>query len=85
MADQIDIAATVANPARSGAQGSGDLTLLGTMHGPSVGHALLRHRGKVHRLEVGDTLDRATVTAIGEGVIIVSRQGSSERLRLPDS
>jgi hypothetical protein len=53
------------------------------MHGPSVGRALLRHGGKVHVLQVGDTLDRVTVTAIGEGVIALSREDQTERLRLP--
>ncbi|WP_244888458.1 hypothetical protein [Roseovarius tolerans] len=58
------------------------ITLLGTMHGPSNARALVRG-GKVARVEIGDTLDRATVAAIGEGVVILSRGGRAEELRLP--
>jgi len=56
---------------------------VGTMHGPAVGRALLRHDGEVHVLQAGDRLDGATLVAIGEGVIILSRGGRTERLRLP--
>jgi hypothetical protein len=37
----------------------------------------------VARVETGDTRDRATVAAIGEGVVILSRGGRAEELRLP--
>ncbi len=62
----------------------GRLTLVGTMHGPSVGRALLRHGGNIHVLQVGDTLDRTTVTGIGEGVITLSHGNRTERLSLPN-
>jgi hypothetical protein len=55
------------------------------MHGPSVGRALFRYRGRTHVLQVGDTLDRATVVAIGEAVVVLSRGGRTERLTLPDT
>lgn len=64
---------------------SGRLVLLGTMHGPSVGRALFRYLGKTHVLEVGDTLDGATVVAIGEAVVVLRRGGRTERLTLPDT
>ena len=84
MTDQTDIpVATSAAATHKGALPRGHVTLVGTMHGPSVGRALLRHDGKVHVLQTGDTLDRATVIAIGEGVIVLSRAGRTERLRLP--
>jgi hypothetical protein len=54
------------------------------MHGPSSARALVRvSGGKVARVETGDTLDRATVAAIGEGVVILSRNGRAERLSMP--
>jgi len=84
MTDHSDTrVATLATGSRESAQSHAGMTLVGTMHGPSVGRALLRHGGKVHVLQVGDTLDRVTVTAIGEGVIALSREDQTERLRLP--
>lgn len=84
MTDQTETpVATLAAATRKNALSRGRVTLVGTMHGPSVGRALLRHGGKVHVMQVGDTLDRATVTAIGEGVIVLNRGGRTERLRLP--
>jgi hypothetical protein len=84
MTDQTDTpVATLAAATRESRRSRGRMTLVGTMHGPSVGRALLRHGGKVHVLQVGDRIDRATVTAIGEGVITLSRGGRTERLRLP--
>jgi hypothetical protein len=74
--------ATRATATRESTLSRGRVTLVGTMHGPSVGRALLRHGGKVHVLQVGDTLDRATVTAIGEGVITLRRGDRTERLNL---
>lgn len=64
---------------------AGGLTLLGTLHGPSHGRALLRIGSAVHTVEVGTRLGNATVAAIGEGVVILARAGRSERLSLPAS
>lgn len=62
------------------------LSLLGTVLGPDMSHALVRvGKSKVARVSVGDTLDGATVAAIGEGVLMLSRSGHSERLSLPRS
>lgn len=84
MTDQTDTpVATLTAATRQVALPPGRVTLVGTMHGPSVGRALLRHDGKVHVLQAGETLDGATVVAIGEGVVILSRGGRTERLRLP--
>jgi len=77
-------AATLAAATQEGALPLRRITLLGTIHGPSNARALVRvSGGKVVRVETGDTLDRATVAAIGEGVVILSRGGRAEELRLP--
>ncbi|MGX0876891.1 Tfp pilus assembly protein PilP [Roseovarius sp. MBR-154] len=77
-------AATLATATQKGALPLRRITLLGTMHGPTSAVALVRvDGGKVARVETGDTLDRATVAAIGEGVVILSRNGRAEELRLP--
>jgi len=79
-------AATLAAATQESALPLHRITLLGTMHGPSSTRALVRvSGGKVARVEPGDTLDRATVAAIGEGVVILSRGGRAERLSLPGS
>lgn len=83
--DQTDPTVAKAAGTQANARSSGDLHLLGTMHGPSTGRALLRHDGKVHVLEVGETLGGATVTAVGEGVVTLDRRGRTERLHLPSS
>ncbi|MEQ8899875.1 MAG: type II secretion system protein N [Roseovarius sp.] len=77
-------AATLATATQQGALPLRRITLLGTMHGPTSAVALVRlDGGKVARVETGDTLDRATVAAIGEGVVILSRNGRAERLSMP--
>jgi len=84
MTDQTDTpVATLTAATRQVALQPGRVTLVGTMHGPAVGRALLRHDGEVHVLQAGDRLDGATLVAIGEGVVILSRGGRTERLRLP--
>ncbi len=85
MTDQTQTpAATLAAATQESALPLRRITLLGTMHGPSSARALVRvSGGKVARVETGDTLDRATVAAIGEGVVILSRGGRAEELRLP--
>ena len=84
MTDQTDTpVATLAAATRESAQSRGRMTLVGTMHGPSVGRALLRHGGKVHVLQVGDTLDRVTVVSDRRGRDHLRRGGRTERLRLP--
>lgn len=85
MTDQSDTTLAKATSTRADASSSGNLQLVGTMHGPSTGRAMLRHDGKVQVLQVGETLDGATVTAVGEGVITLDRNGRTEQLRLPDS
>lgn len=60
------------------------LTLLGTMHGPDNARALMRlGRDRYMAVTVGDPVSGATVAAIGEGVVILSRGGRTERLSLP--
>ncbi|MFB9150561.1 type II secretion system protein N [Roseovarius ramblicola] len=77
-------AATLAAATQESALPLRRITLLGTMHGPTSARALVHvDGGKVTRIETGDTLDRATVAAIGEGVVILSRGGRTEALRLP--
>jgi Tfp pilus assembly protein PilP len=85
MTDQTETpAATLAAATQESALPLHRITLLGTMHGPSSARALVRvSGGMVARVETGDTLDRATVAAIGEGVVILSRGGRAEELRLP--
>ncbi|MDT8327982.1 MAG: type II secretion system protein N [Roseovarius sp.] len=62
------------------------LSLLGTVLGPDKSHALVRvGKSTFARVQVGDTIDGATVAAIGEGVVMLSRSGHSERLALPTS
>lgn len=87
MTDQTETpAATLAAATQQGALHLNRITLLGTMHDPSSARALVRvSGGKVARVETGDTLDRATVAAIGEGVVILSRGGRAEELRLPST
>jgi hypothetical protein len=53
------------------------------MHGPDSARALVRLNGAVATVKTGDKLDRATVVAIGEGVVVLSRGGRDARLRLP--
>lgn len=84
MTDQAGTRVANSAATQESALSRGRLTLVGTMHGPSVGRALLRHNGTMHVLQVGDTLDRTTVAAIGEGVITLSRGDRTERLSLPN-
>lgn len=85
MTDQTDTpVATLAAATQTGALPQDRLILLGTMHGPSTGRALVSHDGRVSVVQAGDTLDRATVVAVGESVVVLSRGGRAERLTLPD-
>ncbi|SEM09018.1 Type IV pilus biogenesis [Roseovarius azorensis] len=60
------------------------LTLVGTMHGPERARALVRRgHDRYTTVSVGDPISGATVAAIGEGVIVLSRGGRTERLSLP--
>ncbi|NCQ23536.1 MAG: hypothetical protein COW54_01730 [Rhodobacteraceae bacterium CG17_big_fil_post_rev_8_21_14_2_50_63_15] len=61
------------------------LTLLSTRHGPDVARAVIRSADGVDAVVVGDVVNGATVAAIGEGVIILSRGGRTERLTLPET
>jgi hypothetical protein len=62
------------------------LTLIGTLHGPDHARALLRIGRTVHTVKIGTDLGSAKVAAIGEGVLILARDGGrSERLSLPAS
>lgn len=62
------------------------LSLLGTVLGPDMSHALMRiGKSQVERVKVGDAIDGATVAAIGEGVVMLARAGHTERLSLPAS
>lgn len=84
MTDQRDTSVTTMTAAtRPNALADGQLVLVGTMHGDSVGRALLRHEGKVHVLQAGDTLDRATVVAVSEGVVVLRHGTETVRLHLP--
>lgn len=60
------------------------LSLLGTLLGPDMSHALMRiGKSTVTRVTVDDVIDGATVAAIGEGVVMLARAGRTERLSLP--
>lgn len=60
------------------------ITLLGTLHGPDTARALVRiGRDRIVTIEAGGALESGTVAAIGEGVLILSRGGQSERLEMP--
>jgi hypothetical protein len=43
----------------------------------------MRDGGRVASVTTGDRIDGATVAAIGEGVVILARNGRAERLALP--
>ncbi|WP_245813322.1 type II secretion system protein N [Roseovarius marisflavi] len=78
--------ATLAAATTQDALPNARLSLLGTVLKPDMSHALFRiGRSKVERVTIGDAIDGATVTAIGEGVVMLSRAGHSERLSLPAS
>lgn len=78
--------ATLAAATVNNALPAARLSLLGTLLGPDKTHALMRlGRSRVTRVEVGDCIDGATVAAIGEGVVVLSRKGRSEQLSLPRS
>jgi len=84
MTDQTETpAATLAAATQPSALPTGRLTLLGTMHGPDSARALLRLDGRVETVTNGDSIDGATVAAIGEGVVILARGNRPERLALP--
>jgi hypothetical protein len=84
MTDQTETPAeTLAAATQQGALPDGRLTLLGTLHGPDSARALLRHEGRVASVSNGDSIDGATVAAIGEGVVILARRRGTERLTLP--
>ena len=60
------------------------LTLLGTMHGPDSARALMRlGRDRYVTATADDPVSGATVAAIGEGVVILSRGDRTQRLSLP--
>ena len=62
------------------------LSLLGTVLGPDRAHALMRTgKSRIERVNVGDTIDGATVAAIGEGLVMLLRAGRTTRLSLPGS
>ncbi|MET4100704.1 hypothetical protein ABIE58_000115 [Roseovarius sp. MBR-78] len=84
MTDQTETpAATLAAATQQGALPAGRLSLLGTLHGPQSARALMRDGGRVASVTTGDRIDGATVAAIGEGVVILARNGRAERLALP--
>jgi Tfp pilus assembly protein PilP len=84
MTDETETpATTLAAATQMDALTNARLTLLGTMHGPDSARALVRLNGAVATVKTGDKLDRATVVAIGEGVVVLSRGGRDARLRLP--
>lgn len=86
MTDQTETpAATLAAATQENVLPYQRLTLLGTMHGPDSARALVRINGTVKTVKTDDTLDRAMVAAIGEGVVILSRDGRAERLSMPRS
>lgn len=73
--------ATIPNALRAG-----PLTLLGTLTSPTGSVALMRsNNGKVHRLNKGDKVSGATVTAISDGEVIVVEHGAAKRYSLPNS
>lgn len=77
-------AATLSAATHQGALPLRDVTLVGTMHGPSSARAWVRlYDGNVVGIKIGDGLDQSTVAAIGEGVIVLSLDGQTETLRLP--
>ena len=58
--------------------------LIGTRHGPQNARAILRiETGEILTVETGARVGRATVAAIGEGVVILNDRGRAERLEIP--
>ncbi|MBZ8119309.1 hypothetical protein KUD11_11715 [Roseovarius sp. LXJ103] len=57
--------------------------LLGTFSAPSGTHALIRARGDIQRVTLGDTVGRKTVAAIAEGTLVLVRGTRSEMLHIP--
>lgn len=84
MSDQTETPAATRDAAtQQGALPHGRLSLIGTLHGPESARALLRSGGRVSTVIPGDRIAGATVAAIGEGVVLLSRHGRTERLALP--
>ena len=84
MTDQTESpATTLAAATQKNALPNERLILLGTMHGPGSARALLRVGGRVETVTSGDRIDGGTVAAIGDGVLILARGRTTERLALP--
>jgi hypothetical protein len=78
--------ATLAAATSRGALPNAAVTLLGTLHGPGNARALVRVNGStIHTVEIGTVVGGATVAAIGEGVMILTRGTHNTRLSLPAS
>ena len=58
--------------------------LIGIFGTPQAPHALIRlPRGETQSVSVGDSIAGATVEAIGEDLLVLSRMGSEQVLRMP--
>lgn len=62
------------------------LTLIGTFVRPDGSEALIRRgNGRIERVRIGDTLGWRQITAIEAGAIILTRNGETHRLPIPDT
>ncbi|MCB1342803.1 MAG: hypothetical protein KDK24_17385 [Pseudooceanicola sp.] len=61
-----------------------ETALLGTLTGANDRKALIRHPGgRIDKVSLGDRVAGATVTAIGDGELHLTRNGQTKTLTLP--
>jgi Tfp pilus assembly protein PilP len=68
---------------RQGALPTHGLILLGTFTGADRPRALIRHGGRVERVQLGDSVGWRRVVAIEDGTLVLMRNGETLRLKVP--
>ena len=77
-------AAVAGKATQSNAFPMSDLALLGTLTAPAGDIALVRTpRGRVRRVTTGDTVSGATVSAITDGRLHLTRRGEAQVIAVP--
>lgn len=78
-----DTAATERAATIEGALPNDPVILLGTFSAPAGTFALIRARGEIQRVTLGDNVGRQTVAAIEEGSVVLVRGTRTDVLHIP--
>ncbi|MFY9238939.1 MAG: hypothetical protein WAO78_08745 [Roseovarius sp.] len=78
-----DTAATECAATIEGALPNDPVILLGTFSAPTGTFALIRARGEIQRVILGDAVGRETVAAIEDGSLVLVRGARTDVLQIP--